>query len=364
MSRALQIARKGLYSTAPNPRVGCVLVKNARIVGEGWHVRAGEPHAEILALQQAGEQAAGATAYITLEPCSHAGKTPPCADALVAAGISEVIAAMKDPNPLVAGEGLTRLKQAGVVVSVGLLEEQARTINPGFYQRMTRGLPWVRAKMASSLDGRTAMESGESQWITGPAARADVQRWRARSDAIITGVETVLHDDPALTLRFAEMGLPEADLIGERQPLRVVVDSQLRTSPQAKLFATAGAVLIATTCKDVNRQHALQEAGAEVIELQGTDGRVDLGALLRLLAERQCNEVLVESGATLAGQFLQQQLLDELVIYLAPKLLGSRARPMFDLPLIKMTDQQSLNIVDWRVVGDDWRILATPDYQK
>ena len=359
MARALQLAARGLYSTHPNPRVGCVLVREGQIIGEAWHQRAGQPHAEPLALQQAGSQAQGATAYVTLEPCSHFGRTPPCADALIAAGVARVVVAMQDPNPLVAGQGLQRLQQAGVEVASGVMETQARLINPGFITRMQSGLPFVRIKLAMSLDGRTAMQSGESQWITGPEARADVQRLRARSSAVISGIESVLLDDPLLTVRdpglLGESGIPQ-------QPLRVVLDSQLRIPLSARLLAAEGPVMIVTAeTAEMTKVKALRDLGVEVLLLPLCDGQLDLEALLRHLAQaHQCNEVLVETGARLAGSFVARQLVDEMVIYMAPTLLGSDARPLIDLPLTQMSQQRRLHVTDLRQIGKDIRMTLQP----
>ncbi|SDT15305.1 diaminohydroxyphosphoribosylaminopyrimidine deaminase [Halopseudomonas litoralis] len=361
MARAIQLAAKGLYTTEPNPRVGCVLARDGEIVGEGWHVCAGEGHAEVNALAQAGEQARGATAYVTLEPCSHFGKTPPCADALINAGVSRVVAAMQDPNPQVAGQGLARLRAAGIKVDCGLLESDARDLNPGFIKRMQQGLPWVRLKLAMSLDGRTAMASGESQWITGPQARADVQRLRARSGAVISGADSVLLDDSALTVRAAELGLDIelAQAAAARQPLRVLVDGQLRVPLQQRLFREAGPVLVVCTDPQQCAADYLSQQ-IELLTLPGADGKVDLGALLRELGQRGCNEVLVESGAGLAGAFWRAGLVDELIVYMAPRLLGSRARPLLELPFDEMAEAMDLDVTDMRVIGRDWRITARP----
>lgn len=365
MGRALVLARRGLYTTDPNPRVGCVLVRDGAVVGEGWHVRAGEGHAEVNALRQAGERARGATAYVTLEPCSHHGRTPPCADTLVNAGIARMVCAMVDPNPAVAGRGLERLRSAGVEVHSGLLEAQARALNPGFIKRMEQGRPWVRLKLAMSLDGRTAMATGESQWITGPAARADVQRLRARSSAILTGIDSVLHDDSSLTVRADELGLApvQAEQIVQRQPLRVVLDSQLRLPPTAKLLSQPGRTLVVTLAQDETRAAALRAAGAEVVRRDDRE-RIDLAGVIEYLAQaEQCNELLVECGARLAGAFVAAGLVDELVVYMAPKLLGSAARPLLELPLERMAQQVPLELVELRHLGADlrltWRVSAT-----
>lgn len=359
MARALQLAERGLYTTEPNPRVGCVLVRDGKILAEGWHRRAGEGHAEVEAIANAGGSAQGATAYVTLEPCSHQGKTGPCCDALIKAGVSRVVAAMQDPNPLVAGRGFKRMQEAGIEVKSGVLETQARALNPGFIKRMETGLPYVRIKLAMSVDGRTAMDSGESQWITGPAARSDVQRLRARSSAIITGVGTVLHDDPSMTVRAEQLGLVSAHVSNEeiikRQPLRVVLDTEFKTPASAKIVNLPGKTWLVGAQESVSGSIG----NAELKTLVGNDGKVDLLALLRELAASDCNEVLVEAGAVLSGAFLQAWLVDELVIYMAPKLLGSSARPLLALPgMEKMADQVNLEILGVRSVGEDWRINA------
>ena len=361
MSRALMLAERGLYTTEPNPRVGCVLVADGEVVGEGWHVRAGEGHAEVNALAQAGERARGATAYVTLEPCSHFGKTPPCADALIKAGVSRMVAAMQDPNPQVAGNGLQRLREAGIAVECGLLEEQARALNPGFIKRMQQGLPWVRVKLAMSLDGRTAMASGESKWITGPAARSDVQRLRARSGAVVSGADSVLLDDSALTVRASELGLPsdEAAAAAERQPLRVLVDSLRRVPLEQRFFREAGPSLVISTSAEQAADDYLA-AGSELLAVPGADGKVDLQAVLQILAERGCNEVLVEAGAGLSGAFWRAGLVDELIVYMAPRLLGSQARPLMQLPFESMSEAMDVAITDMRAIGQDWRITARP----
>ena len=357
MSRALELAGRGLYTTDPNPRVGCVLVRDGEIVGEGWHQRAGEAHAEINAIRAAGERAGGATAYVSLEPCHHQGRTGPCTEALVAAGVRRVVAAMADPDPRPAGQGLEALDAAGIQVACGLLEDEAHALNVGFVSPHTRRRPYVRIKMAASLDGRTAMAGGESKWITGPAARRDVQRLRARSSAIVTGSGTLLADDPSLTVRAAELG----DRIAFRQPLRVVVDRRLRTPAHAALLRESGATLIATHSDDHAARQTLMDAGAEILSLsaEGKDG--ELGALMAILAQRGINEVLVEAGATLGGAFLGEQLVDEIVLYMAPVLLGDTARGLFHLPQIQTLAQGlAVDVVDVSPVGDDWRITAMP----
>jgi len=349
MAQALRLAERGLFTTTPNPRVGCVLVKDGAVVGEGWHERAGEPHAEPLALRAAGGKARGATAYVTLEPCSHHGRTPPCADALIAAGVARVVVAMQDPNPLVAGQSIARLRAAGVAVECGLMEAEARALNIGFDKRMTQGLPWVRSKIAASLDGRTALANGESQWITGAAARRDVHVWRARSCAVLTGIDTVLEDDAQLTVRAIETS---------RQPLRVVLDSHLRISTAAKIFQV-GAVLVVAAVRDEEKIAALEKLGAKVVVLPDESGRVDVQAALRHLAAIGCNEVLVEAGSTLNGALLKAGLVDELVLYFAPQLLGDMARGMAQLgELISLDQRVELQWQDVRQVGNDLRIIA------
>ena len=353
MARALQLANRGLMTVSPNPAVGCVLAKDGEIVGEGWHIRAGGSHAEIHALQAAGDRAKGATAYVTLEPCSHHGKTPPCTDALIEAGVSRVVFGMQDCNPAVSGSGLNRLREAGIVVEGPLLESEARRLNRGFIKRHTQGLPWVTVKLAMSLDGRTAMASGESQWITGPEARSDVQRFRAASCAIITGINTVLRDNTRLTVRKEQLGL-EYPLPDIRQPLRVVLDSQGRLNSESTLLEEAGPILQVVASGEI-----APLKGAEQLRLPGGQG-VDLPGLLQNLAARQCNQVLVEAGPTLAGALVQAGLVDELVIYMAPVLLGSHARPLLELPLERMDQKVQLKIVDSRTVGADIRITASP----
>jgi len=362
MAQALRLAERGLYTTMPNPRVGCVLVKNGEVVGEGWHIRAGQAHAEINAMQAAGDNARGATAYVTLEPCSHTGKTGPCSHALVAAGVVRVVYAMEDPNPLVAGRGLDYLREAGIQVDGPLLEDDARALNPGFIRRMERKLPFVRCKLGMSLDGRTAMASGESQWVTGKKARADVQRLRARSCAIVSGIDSVLFDNSSLTVRVDELDLANAEDAAAKQPLRVVLDSRLRLSRRAKILTQTTPILLVHNGSPENSDKLNDwPAHVELLALGANDGRINLNALLTELAKRQCNEVLIEAGATLAASFLRRGLLDEIIIYMAPKLLGSSARPLFDLPLNTMSSALPLKISDMRAVGTDWRITATPD---
>lgn len=360
MSRAIQLAQKGLYTTMPNPRVGCVIVRDGVVVGEGFHERAGEPHAEVHALRAAGERARGATAYVSLEPCSHFGRTPPCAQALIDAGVGRVVAAMVDPNPEVSGRGMTMLSEAGIDVLSGVMEAEARAVNPGFIKRMESGLPFVRAKLAMSLDGRTAMANGESQWITGPEARSAVQQLRARSCAIVTGVGSILHDDSSLNVRADELGIAYAEDIAKRQPLRVVLDSSLRTPADAKVITLLGSVLIVGAIQaEEHRKKALEAAGAEVLILDSSEGRINLEQLLQHLGQRGCSEVLLETGATLAGSMVEQQLVDELVIFMAPTLMGSSARPLLQMPFESMSEKLNLNISDIRAIGSDWQITAT-----
>lgn len=361
MAQAVRLAELGLYTTDPNPRVGCVLVKDGRVVGEGWHQKAGEPHAERLALAQAAGQAKGATAYVTLEPCCHTGRTGPCSNALIEAGVQRVLAAMVDPNPKVAGQGLRQLQVAGIEVASGLLQTQAEALNPGFIKRMTTGLPLVRCKLAMSLDGRTAMASGESNWITGEDARRDVQLLRARSSAIVTGSGTVLADDPSLNVRLSVADLPGvASEHYLRQPLRIILDSELATPPSAKTLGLAGKVMIFLKKGSEDQQQALRSAGAELVQMQSDAFGLPLREVLLELGRRECNEVLVESGPRLAGSFLQAGLIDELVLYVAPHLMGDGARGLFHLPgLERMAQRVALDIRDIRQVGRDFRITAT-----
>jgi diaminohydroxyphosphoribosylaminopyrimidine deaminase/5-amino-6-(5-phosphoribosylamino)uracil reductase len=364
MARAIRLARKGLYTTHPNPRVGCVLVKQDQVVGEGYHRRAGEPHAERNALARAGERARGATAYVSLEPCSHHGRTPPCSQGLIEAGVSRVVAAMRDPNPLVAGQGFEQLRAAGIEVVEGVMQTQAEALNPGYIKRMRQGMPYVRCKLAMSLDGRTAMASGESQWITSDAAREDVHRLRARSAAVLTGIGTLQADDPAMNVRLSpeSLGL-DADL-HTPQPLRVVLDPQLKTPLDARMLSLPGPVLI--VCSDEARLGAgpLEAAGAQVVTQPADGDRLDLSQVMAYLAQQEVNEVLLESGAVLAGAMLGEGLIDELVVYLAPHLMGSGARGLFNLPAIELMSQRiGLNITDLRQIGEDIRITAEPQQE-
>ena len=355
MARALELAARGLYSADPNPRVGCVIVRAGDVVGEGWHVRAGEPHAEIHALRAAGERARGATLYVTLEPCSHFGRTPPCADAIIAAGIARVVYAAGDPHPAVNGGGAARLAGAGVEVENGCLASAAEQLNPGFLSRFRRGRPWVRVKLAASLDGRTGLANGRSQWLTGSAARADVQRLRARSSAILTGAATIRYDDPLLNVRDDSL-----DLRG-RAPLRVVLDPGLTVAPAARLFSAPGPVLLLTASVDAALRVALEAAGAEVERLEGEKGTYDLAAVLGALVRREVNELLVETGPRLAGAFIAAGLVDEFVLYLAPHLLGHTAAPLAMLPMLDdLGDRLEFRYADVRQVGEDLRLTLLP----
>ena len=349
MARALQLAERGLWTTSPNPRVGCVLLKDGVVVGEGWHEKAGEPHAEVHALRAAGDQARGATAYVTLEPCSHFGRTPPCAEALIGAGVARVVAAMTDPNPLVAGKGLAMLQAAGIETASGLLENEARELNIGFVSRMTRGRPWLRLKAAASLDGKTALNNGVSQWITGPEARRDGHRWRARACAVLTGIGTVRDDDPQLSVRDVET---------TRQPLRVVVDSRLETPLTARILQ-GGPVLIAGAVDSPEKAALLRSTGVEVVILPNASGKVELKDLLDELGRRGINEVHAEAGFKLNGSLLREGLVDELLLYLAPCLIGHDASGLFNLPeLLSLDGKRQVKIRDLRQLGEDIRLIA------
>jgi diaminohydroxyphosphoribosylaminopyrimidine deaminase/5-amino-6-(5-phosphoribosylamino)uracil reductase len=349
MARALELAERGLYTTTPNPRVGCVIVRDGAVVGEGWHERAGSPHAEVNALAQAGGHARGATAYVSLEPCAHQGRTGPCSRALLDGGIKRVVAAMRDPNPLVGGKGLEDLERAGVDVAAGVREDEARELNIGFVSRMTRGRPWVRMKIAASLDGRTALSNGKSQWITGEAARRDGHHWRARACAVLTGAGTVHEDDPRLTVR---------EVPTSRQPLRVVVDSRLETPPSAKVLEGGGA-LVACAREDKAKIAALKARGADVVVMPNSAGKVELPDLFRELARREVNEVHVEAGHRLNGSLMREGFVDELLVYLAAGILGDKARGMFELPdLAELSGRRELAVRDVRMIGPDIRVIA------
>ena len=351
MARALRLAERAAFTTRPNPMVGCVIAHGEDVVGEGWHQRKGGPHAEVFALRAAGERARGATAYVTLEPCAHTGSTGPCADALIAAGVARVVGAMRDPFPQVDGAGFEKLRAAGIVVESGLMEAQARELNRGFLSRIERGRPWLRVKLASSLDGRTAMASGDSKWISGEAARRDVQQWRARSGALLTGAGTVLADDPQLTVRLDD----GSDFL---PPLRVVLDPGLATVARGRV-REGDAPTLYLHAPEAKPPRGLQ---ADHVVVPVDKGRFDLDAVLRLLATRGINEVQVEAGATLAGAFLAAGLVDELLLYIAPVLLGERARPLFDgLHIDAMAERLRLRTVDSRSIGGDLRLLLRPE---
>ncbi len=351
MARALALAARGMWSTSPNPRVGCVIVKDGEVVGEGWHRRAGEPHAEIIALGEAGGRERGASVYVTLEPCSHFGRTPPCVDALIDAKVARVVAAMEDPNPRVNGHGLERLRAAGIDVRCGLLEREARALNPGFVSRMTRGLPWVRLKAAASLDGRTALHDGTSQWITSAEARADGHAWRARACAILTGIGTVKDDDPQLNVRLVDTS---------RQPLKVLVDSRLEVDLEARMLK-GGQTLVVCAVDHPDKRAELKDRGVEVLMIPNESGKVDLPALMRELAQRGVNELHVEAGFKLNGSLLREGCVDELLVYIAPVLLGD-AVGMFDLPALRSLDEsRRFEFVEVSRVGPDLRLRLTAD---
>ncbi len=364
MAQALKLARLACLNSHPNPAVGCLLVRHNKVIAKGYTQPAGQAHAEIMALRKAGKQARGSTAYVTLEPCNHHGRTPPCSEALINAGINRLVYGCVDPNPLTSGQGLMRLSEAGIKVSGPLLEPQCRQLNSAFMQRMQTGKPLVISKLAISLDGRTAMASGESQWITGAEARAQVHLLRAQSCALVTGIGSVLQDNPAMiatTSALLQAGVTETQLRHVRQPLRVVLDSQLRLPTRAKILQQPASLLVLTCSTDKQRRQALEKAGAEVVPLVANRyGQPDLKMMLKLLGKRQCNQVMIEAGARLNGKLLKQQLLDQLVIFMAPALLGSIARPMFDLPLDTMSEQLNLHIDSISAVGKDWRIDARP----
>ena len=358
MQHCIALARKGQYTASPNPIVGCVIVKNDKLIAEGWHQAPGQAHAEINALQQAGNDAKDATLYVSLEPCAHWGRTGPCCDAVIAAGVSKVVFGMLDPNPLVSGQGIAKIKAAGIEVQGPLMAEECAELNRGFIKRITQGLPYVRCKMAISLDGRTAMASGESKWITGELARGDVQHLRAASDAIVTGVGTILADDPSLNVRM--------ESVVETQPLRVIVDSSLQVSPQSKCLQLDGNILLATAIPELELETELESKAlaypdqVEIKSFAGANAQVDLLALLKYLAqEKGCNDILLESGAKLAGAMLNAELVDELITYLAPKLLGSDARPLFELPGIsEMSEQLALEFIEVEMLGKDCKMRS------
>ena len=370
MSEAIELAKKGLYTTDLNPRVGCILVKHGKVIGSGYHIQAGEPHAEVYALREAGKNALGATAYVTLEPCSHFGRTPPCAKALVEAGVSRVVVGMQDPNPSVCGGGIALLRATGIVVDVGVCESQVRCLNRGFIKRFTEGLPWVRLKIGASIDGRTAMASGESQWITSAESRLDVQKLRAQSSCVLTGINTVLVDNPSLAVRVDQWREPYPEVphaFGEcgavRQPVRVILDGSLRVDPDALIFNQPGKTIVVVSDQlDLSQEkvsHVRARAELWAVPLDGL-GRLSLRILLQKLASIGMNEVLVEAGATLAGAFLSQQLVDECILYLAPQFLGATARPMVDFSLARLQDAFRYQMQSFDRIGDDLRVTLTP----
>jgi len=366
MAHALRLAERGLYTTQPNPRVGCVIAQGDEVVGTGFHQRAGEPHAEVYALREAGARARGATAYVTLEPCAHHGRTPPCAEALIAAGVARVVVAAEDPFPQVDGRGMAKLRAAGITVDVGLQREAARELNIGFFSRIERSRPFVRVKLAMSLDGRTALGNGESKWITGEAARADVQRWRARSSAILSGSGTVLADNPRFTVRLPSNPLFPGNAGGEGwgegahfTPLRVILDRQLRIPADSHVLdgSTPTLVLHGATAFCADNRFARVERMAIATQSDA----LDLRAVLALLAGRGCNEVHVEAGSTLCGALFAAGLADELLLYVAPLLLGDSARPLLHLPsLSDMASRCQLRVIDQRQLGADWRLQLRP----
>ncbi len=363
MAHALRLAERGLWSTDPNPRTGCVIVRDGEIVGEGWHQVAGEPHAEIHALQMAKEKAKGATGYVTLEPCCHYGRTPPCTEALINAGIARIVVATTDPNPIVYRKGIGQLSKAGITVDTGILSQEAEQLNQGFFMRMRHNRPYVRCKLAMSLDGRTAMASGESKWITSNDARLDVQCLRARSSAIMTGAGTVLSDDPQLTVREDELPcqLPFDKWATLKQPLRAIIDTHLSMPKDARMLSLPGQTVIFTASKNEAIKSMLEKVGAHVIYLPGKDREVDLPAVCQQLAEEyEVNELFLETGATLSGSMLRAGLIDELVIYMAPMIMGNKARGLFNLPdLASLNQHIPLSIIDIRAIGRDWRITCS-----
>jgi diaminohydroxyphosphoribosylaminopyrimidine deaminase / 5-amino-6-(5-phosphoribosylamino)uracil reductase len=363
MSRALQLARRGLYSTDPNPRVGCVIVKDDVVLSEGWHQKTGQAHAEIDALEKASESVSGATCYVTLEPCSHHGRTSPCTESLINAGIKKVVAATIDPNPLVAGKGLQQLKEAGIETTSGLMQIQASELNPGFEMRMKQGRPFVRCKLAMSLDGKTALHNGESKWISSPESRMDVQKIRARSSAIMTGIGTIIADDPSMNVRLEETS--EWVEHGQ-QPLRIILDSELKISLDAKILSLPGGVIVFHASENEDKKNKLTDVGVELVSVEAKKGQEFLQYVLGYLArEREINEVLLETGSILSGEMLQAGFIDELIIYLAPSLLGQDAKGLFQLPMIEnMSDRFSLIFSDIRTIGNDIRISATINRQE
>jgi len=363
MARAIHLARRGWYTARPNPRVGCVIVKNGEVIGQGFHRKAGESHAEVNALKDAGEQVRGATVYVTLEPCSHHGRTPPCTDILAEAGVSRVVIGMIDPNPAVSGSGIKSLHRSGIEVTRDILKTEAEKLNPGFIKRMSTGLPYIRIKMAMSLDGRTAMASGQSQWITGPQARAEVHRMRAASDAVLTGSGTVAKDNPSLTFRLSEHEFLRAEIPADVvQPLRVVCDSRASMSPRSAMLNLQGKTLVVTSEENDNSR-ALVRAGAEILRIDAdTNGRLPLNVVMNELAKREINDVMIESGAGIAGGLLEAGLVDEIIIFMAPHIMGDNARGLFHLPALRdMSERKKLHVSDIRAIGADWKITIFPE---
>lgn len=361
MNKALKLAKKGLFTTTVNPRVGCVLVSRGHIVGKGYHKRVGEAHAEVFAIENADEFAEGATAFVTLEPCSHFGKNPPCADALIKAKVKKVVVCNLDPNPLVAGKGIEKLKAAGIKVKTGKFRKKGEQLNIGFFHRMKTGLPFVRLKMAQSIDGRTAMASGESYWITGEQARQDVQYWRARSQAILTGIETVLQDDCRLTVRPGDLPKNYRSFPHDfevYQPIRVVLDTHLRINLNVKILQGLGRKVVMTASSNEKKITRLESLGVEVIKIPTIEDKIDLKAALKWLGEQQINELLVETGATLAGSFMQQNLINQLILYTAPVIMGCSGRPLFEINIEKMQERLILNDFKIKTLGQDWRLIA------
>ena len=361
MNKALKLAKKGLFTTTANPRVGCVLVSRGRVVGKGYHKRVGEPHAEVFAIESADEYTGAATAFVTLEPCSHYGKNPPCADALIKAGVKKVVVCNNDPNPLVAGKGIAKLKAAGIKVKTGLLSELGKSLNIGFFHRMQTGLPYVRLKMAQSLDGRTAMKSGESYWITGKKARSDVQYWRARSHAILTGIDTVLQDNCRLTVRIKKLPKIYQNLPNDfdsYQPMRVVLDTQLRMPLDAKILNGLGRCVIMTASTNLAKISQLRKQGVEVVQMAVFNNKIDLNSVLKWLGDEQINELLIETGATLAGAFIQQKLVNQFILYTAPVIMGSSARPLFEINIEEMKNRLHIDHFKIKQMGKDWRLIA------
>ncbi|SEQ84595.1 diaminohydroxyphosphoribosylaminopyrimidine deaminase / 5-amino-6-(5-phosphoribosylamino)uracil reductase [Nitrosomonas sp. Nm51] len=351
MAHAVRLAEKGLYTATPNPRVGCVITRNDQIVGSGWHEKAGQAHAEINALAMAGDKARGATAYVTLEPCTHHGRTPPCVEALIRAAVARVVIAMEDPNPLVSGSGIETLKQVGIAVQSGLLQEQALALNPGFVKRMQRGRPWVRLKTAVSLDGKTALRNGQSQWISSEAARIDGHRWRARSCAVMTGIGTILADNAQLTVRHIPVS---------RQPKKVIIDNRLAIPVDARVLQGEDVFIFTGSIEETSKTDTLEKMGtAQIIVFEGSGHRTNLNRMMETLAKLALNEVLVEAGSGLSGALIQAGLVDELIIYMAPSLLGDAAKSMFQLSeMVNLGQKIALSIEDVRMIGRDIRVIA------